>query len=216
MIFSSPDPLKKFSDELHVLAARFDEQTVTLQELIIALGARASALLAVILALPFCSPITIPGLSVPFGLVITVLAMRFALGLPPWLPARLLAVKLPPRFFRAVLEGASKFIGVIERQLHPRWLWLTETEALRRLHMAVVGAGALLLLLPLGGIPFTNTLPALVVVIGTLGVLERDGVAVATAYGFLVLTIIYFGVFAGVVVELAQRVLHGLGFCVLS
>jgi hypothetical protein len=52
----------------------------------------------------------------------------------------------------------------------------------------------------------------LVVVIGTLGVLERDGVAVATAYGFLVLTIIYFAVFAGVVVELAQRILHGLGF----
>jgi hypothetical protein len=212
VIPSSPDPLKKFSDELHVLAARFDEETVTLRELIAALGARASALLTVVLALPFCSPITIPGLSVPFGLVITVLAVRFALGLPPWLPARLLAVKLPPRFFRAVLNGASKFIGVIEQQLRPRWLWLTETEVLRRLHMAVVGAGALLLLLPLGGIPFTNTLPALVVVIGTLGVLERDGVAVATAYGFLILTILYFAVFAGVVVELTQRVLHGLGF----
>ena len=75
-----------------------------------------------------------------------------------------------------------------------------------------MGVGAVLLLLPIGGIPFTNTLPALVVVIGTLGVLERDGVAVATAYGFLVLTIIYFAVFAGVVVELGQRVFHGLGF----
>lgn len=212
MISSTNDPLKKFSEELRGLAARFNEQTVTLQELIATLGARASALLAVILALPFCSPITIPGLSVPFGLVITVLAARFALGLPPWLPARLLAVKLPPRFFRSVLEGASKFIGVIERQLRPRWLWLTKSETLRRLHMAMVGAGALLLLLPLGGIPFTNTLPALVVVIGTLGVLERDGVAITTAYGFLILTIIYFTVFAGVVVGLAQRVLHGLGF----
>jgi hypothetical protein len=45
-----------------------------------------------------------------------------------------------------------------------------------------------------------------------LGVLERDGVAVATAYGFLVLTIIYFAVFAGVLVELTQMVLHELGF----
>jgi hypothetical protein len=211
VISSSPDPVKKFSEELHALAARFHDQTITLRDLITALGARASALLVVILALPFCSPITIPGLSMPFGLVITVLAVRFALGLPPWLPARLLAVKLPPRFFQAVLEGASKFIGVIERQLRPRWLWLTETAALRRLHMAMVGIGAILLLLPLGGIPFTNTLPALVVVIGTLGVLERDGVAVATAYGFLLLTIIYFAVFAGVVVELAQKALHGLG-----
>lgn len=211
VIASSPDPLKKFSHELHALAERFVAQEVTLQAVMVALGARASALLAVILALPFCSPITIPGLSVPFGLVIMVLAARYALGLPPWLPARLLNVKLPPRFFRAVLEGASKFIGVIERQLRPRWPWLTQSEGLRRLHMAAVGAGAFLLLLPIAGIPFTNTLPALVVVIGTLGVLERDGVAVVTAYGFLVLTLIYFAVFAGVVVELGQRAWHGLG-----
>jgi len=165
----------------------------------------------VILALPFCSPITIPGLSVPFGIVIAVLAARFALGLPPWLPRRLLAVKLPPKFFRAVLEGASKFIGVIERQLRPRWLWLTEGAILRRLHMGLVCVGALLLLLPLGGIPFTNTLPALVVVIGALGVLERDGVAVTVAYGFLALTVVYFTVFAGVIIELGERALRALG-----
>ena len=212
MPMTEPDPLKKFSDELHALAARFAEQEVTLQEVIDALGARASALLMVILALPFCSPISIPGLSVPFGIVIAVLAARFALGLPPWLPHRLLAVKLPPKFFRAVLEGASKFIGVIERQLRPRWLWLTEGVMLRRLHMGLVCVGALLLLLPLGGIPFTNTLPALVVVIGALGVLERDGVAVTVAYGFLALTVVYFTVFAGVIIELGERALRALGF----
>lgn len=211
MPMTEPDPLKKFSDELHALAVRFAEQEVTLQEVIDALGARASALLMVILALPFCSPITIPGLSVPFGIVIAVLAARFALGLPPWLPRRLLAVKLPPKFFRAVLEGASKFIGVIERQLRPRWLWLTEGAILRRLHMGLVCVGALLLLLPLGGIPFTNTLPALVVVIGALGVLERDGVAVTVAYGFLALTVVYFTVFAGVIIELGERALRALG-----
>lgn len=211
MTQTESDPLKKFSDELHALAARFAEQQVTLQEVVDALGARASALLAVILALPFCSPISIPGLSVPFGMVIAVLAARFALGLPPWLPRRLLAVKLPPKFFRAVLEGASKFIGIIERQLRPRWLWMTESVRLRRLHMGLVCLGALLLLLPLGGIPFTNTLPALVVVIGTLGMLERDGVAVAVAYGFFLLTMVYFGVFAGVIIELVERALRALG-----
>ena len=207
-----PDPLKKFSDELHALAVLFREREVTLREVMDALGARASGLLAVILALPFCSPISIPGLSMPFGAVIALLAARFALGLPPWLPARLLAVKLPPKFFRAVLEGASKFIGVIERQLRPRWLWVTESAALRRLHMGLVCAGALLLLLPLGGIPFTNTLPALVVVIGTLGVMERDGAAVTAAYAILVATVAYFAVFAGVVVDLAERVWRWAGF----
>jgi len=78
--------------------------------------------------------------------------------------------------------------------------------------MGLVCLGALLLLLPLGGIPFTNTLPALVVVIGALGVLERDGVAVTVAYGFLALTVVYFTVFAGVIIELGERALRALGF----
>lgn len=211
MTTPTPDPLKKFSDELHALAERFQDHTVTLHEIIDALGARASALLIIILALPFCAPVMIPGLSTPFGLAILVLAGCFALGLPPWLPRRLLAVKLPPKFFRAVLEGASKLIGWIERRLRPRWLWLTEGKVMRFVHMGMVCAGSGLLLLPLGGIPFTNTLPALVIVIGMLGVMERDGAAVAVAYGFLVATVIYFGLYAAVVMEIIARIRQHLG-----
>jgi hypothetical protein len=199
------DPLRKLSEELHALAEQFRERKVTLREVMMTLGGRASGLMIVILALPFCSPISIPGLSVPFGAVIFVLGACFVAGRPPWLPQRLLAVELPPKFFRAVLEGASKFIGWIERRLHPRWAWATGSTAIMRVHGLVVCAGAGLLLLPLGGIPFTNMLPALVVVIGTLGMMERDGVAVGAAYGIFVATMVYFATFAGVVIELWEK-----------
>ena len=204
------DPLKKLSEELHQLAERFGAQAVTLHEVIAVLGARASGLLIIILALPFLAPISIPGLSVPFGIVILSIAARFALGLPPWLPARLLATRLPPRFFRAVLEGASKFIGWIERQLHPRWPWWTSSPVRLRLHAAMVGFCGFLLLLPLVGLPFTNTLPALVIIIGTLGMMERDGVAIFAAYGLLVVTLGYLGIFATVLVEVLERFQHWL------
>jgi hypothetical protein len=203
---TGPDPLRKLSEELHALAEQFRERTVTLREVMATLGTRASGLTIVILALPFCSPISIPGLSVPFGAVIFLLGACFVIGRPPWLPPRLLAVELPPKFFRMVLEGASKFIGWIERRLHPRWAWVTGTTAIMRLHGLLVCAGAGLLLLPLGGIPFTNMLPALVVVIGTLGMMERDGVAVAAAYGIFVSTLVYFATFAGVVIELFDKI----------
>ena len=206
------DPLKKLSAELHGLAAEFSEHPVTLREVIAVLGARASGLLCVILGLPFCAPISIPGLSVPFGAAIAVLALRLALGLPPWLPARLLDRRLPPKFFRAVLEGASKFIGWIERRLRPRWLWLTHSPGLRRAHALMVFFAALLLLLPLGGIPFTNTLPALAVVIGTLGVMERDGVAVAAGHAFLVATLVYFATFGALLVQLVEKFTRWAGW----
>lgn len=207
---AAPDPLKKLSVELHQLAEEFAEHKVTLHEVMAVLGARASGLLIIILALPFCAPITIPGLSVPFGMVILFIAARFALGLPPWLPKRLLATELPPRFFRAVLEGASKFIGWIELRLKPRWPWWTASPARIRLHSAMVGFCGFLLLLPLVGIPFTNTLPGLVIVIGMLGMMERDGVAIAGAYVLLGATLCYFGLFAGVVIELLKRAQHWL------
>jgi hypothetical protein len=202
---TGPDPLRKLSEELHALAEEFRERKVTLQEVMGTLGGRASGLMIVILALPFCSPISIPGLSVPFGAVIFVLGACFVGGRPPWLPRRLLAVQLPPKFFRAVLEGASKFIGWIERRLHPRWTWVTGSTAIMRVHGLLVCAGAAVLLLPLGGIPFTNMFPALVVVVGTLGMMERDGVAVAAAYGIFGATLVYFATFAGVVIELFAK-----------
>ena len=206
---TGPDPLRKLSDELHALAEEFRERKVTLREVMTTLGGRASGLMIVILALPFCSPITIPGLSMPFGAVILLLSACYVVGRPPWLPERLVAVELPPKFFRMVLEGASKFIGWIERRLHPRWAWVTGTTALMRMHGLLVCAGAVLLLLPLGGIPFTNTLPALAVVIGTLGMMERDGAAVAAAYGLLLATLVYFATFAGVVIELFEKARAG-------
>ena len=205
---TEPDPLRTLSDELHALAERFLEQTVTLQEVMTILGARASGLMIVILALPFCSPISIPGLSMPFGLVILVLGGCYVVGRPPWLPQRLLAVELPPKFFRMVLEGASKFIRWIEGQLRPRWHWVTGSTALLRVHGLLVCTGAFLLLLPLGGIPFTNTLPALIVVLGTLGMMERDGVVVVAAYGLFLATLVYFVTFAGMAIELFERGRH--------
>jgi hypothetical protein len=163
--------------------------------------------LVLILALPFCAPITIPGLSTPFGLVIAFIAGRFALGLAPWLPKRLLAVKLPPRFFKTVINGTERLVGWIERHLHVRWNWLTGTPARLRFHSWYVCVAALLLALPLGGIPFTNTLPGLAVFIGMLGIMERDGLAILFGYALLVGTIIYFGTFAAMFVGLMHHVI---------
>jgi hypothetical protein len=51
----------------------------------------------------------------------------------------------------------------------------------------------------------------LVIVFGMLGVMERDGVAVVAAYGFLVATVVYFALFATAVIELISRLRQHLG-----
>jgi len=55
---------------------------------------------------------------------------------------------------------------------------------------------AALLMLPLGVVPLTNTLPAWAVLVLAVGMLQRDGVFVAAGYGLVVATIIWFSVLA--------------------
>lgn len=207
---SSPtDPLRRLSDDLHALATAFSDHAVTVGEVMDKLGARASALLIVLCALPFTAPVSIPGLSVPFGLVILILALRFSAGLPPWLPLRLRAVKLPPRFFARVLEAGSKVVGWIERQLRPRWDWVSDAPWKNRLHTLVVAASASLLLLPVPPVvPFTNTLPALVIVVLTMSVLERDGFGIAAGHALFVGTLGYFAFWATVIIEASRRLIE--------
>lgn len=208
----APEPLRRLSNDLHALAQGFRDHAVTLGEVMDTLGARASAMLIVICALPFCSPITIPGLSTPFGLVILTLALRLALGLPPWLPSRLRRVDLPPKFFAKVLEAGSKVVGWIERKLQTRWVWLSDAPWKLGLHALIIAAAAILLLLPLPPVPpFTNTLPALVIVVLTMSLLEKDGFGILAGHALFVFTVGYFAFWAKVIIEAIQHLLARFG-----
>ncbi len=202
---SAPD--HALGEALGELAARFAGRPTPLGEVLDALGARASALLVVICALPFSTPISIPGLSTPFGLVILLLAARYFAGLPPWLPDRLRRVVLPPTFLANMLSASAKLVGWLERRLRPgRLAALADAEWKLRLHTAVVILSALLLMIPLPPLPpFTNTLPALVAVVMTFAALKRDGAGVLAGYGIFLFTVGYFVFWGAIVVETFRR-----------
>ena len=182
---------KSLSGELRDLAAEFKLHAVPIREVFAVLQERAYTLLMIMLALPFCAPVSIPGLSTPLGLVIALVAARYALGLPPWLPDRLLKVKLPPKFFGTLLTVAGKVIGFLERALIPRWRWMTATPLLIRLHAVMICLAAITLLIP-APIPLSNLFPGLAILLGAAGVMERDGLAVFAGYVFMVIGIAYF------------------------
>ncbi len=182
---------QSLSTELHELAERFRHQAITVEEVIGVLGERAYTLLMILFALPFSSPVTLPGMSVPLGLMIAIMAGRFALGLPPWLPEKLRRTVLTPGFFRRLLEGASRIIRLIERVLRGRLPVLTATTRLVRLHAMMVCIAGCILLIP-APIPFSNTLPAFGVLLGAAGVMERDGLAILAGYVFTALGAAYF------------------------
>jgi len=201
------------AEELRLLAQQVPEHAITLGELMTTLGARVTALLIMICALPFCSPITIPGLSTPFGLVIAVLAGRYAAGHAPWLPQRLQRVVLPPKTLAKVLAAGGKVIGWIEVRMKARWLWVVDAHWKLRLHAIVIVLAALVMTVPLPPFPpLTNTLPALTIVLLTMSTLEKDGIGILAGHSLFLGTLIYFAFWGAVIWEGFHRVADKFGF----
>ncbi|MDR1282244.1 MAG: exopolysaccharide biosynthesis protein [Opitutaceae bacterium] len=168
---------------------------VTLADVIATLRGRAYTLLLILLALPFITPIPLPGLSTPFGAAIAIIAFRLMLGQRPWLPEWLRKKRLPPGFFGRVFSATGKIVRFLEKFLRPRPGLLTEQEWLRRAHALLIFVCALVLLLPLP-VPFSNSFPAWTILLAAGGLLERDSRAIVCAYAVAAAGVVFF-VFLG-------------------
>ncbi len=181
-----------FSRELRDLALQFGDRPVPVSDLLRATQGRGFHLLLLCLSFPFVTPIPLPGLSAPVGLTVALVGARLAMGRKPWLPQRLLARELPPRFLKNLLKAASRLVAVLEICLRPRLTFLNEALVFRRLAGFLILLSGLLLLLPLP-LPFCNSLPALTVLLLAAGALERDGIAFLVGCFMFALTAAYFG-----------------------
>jgi hypothetical protein len=188
-----PDPAhpRRLSEELAMILREFEVETVTLREVMGLLHGRGFVLLVLLLALPFCTPVPLPGLSTPFGLIIVIVGARIALGAKPWLPSRLLDTRLSPRIFAKVFAFTRKIILAFERLLRPRMLWVTSTARREQLHGVPIVICALMLLLPLP-VPFSNVVPAWGVMLTAGGLLERDGAFIIAGYVASLITVAFF------------------------
>ena len=191
IVAADPAHPRKLSEELALILREFEVETVTLREVLGLLHGRGYVLLVMLLALPFCTPVPLPGLSTPFGLIIMIIGVRLAFGAKPWLPARLLNTRLPPKIFARVFAFTRKIILGFERLLRLRLLWLTATAGRLQIHAVPIVICATMLLLPLP-IPFSNVIPAWGIILIAGGLLERDGAFILGGYVATLITLAFF------------------------
>lgn len=200
---------RKLSEELADLRVRAGERAVTLREVLYVLGGRGYLLLVLLLALPFITPIPLPGLSVPFGLAIALIALRLSLGQRPLLSKNLQRKELPAGFIARLFNVAEKILRFLEKLLRPRISFLTDTPLLVQMHAVLMLLAAVALLLPLP-IPFTNSFPAWAILLVAAGLLERDGVFILAAYVVFSAGVCYFVFLGEAATALVQELLHWL------
>ncbi len=123
----------------------------------------------------------------------------------PWLPERVRHMHLSGRFWRILLRTAEQALRWGRRITRPRLAGLVIGPRARRLAGLLIALNGFLLAVPLPGFPFSNTLPALVVLLLCLGELEEDGLMVLLSLVMLALTLAYFGFLGWLVYTLGDQ-----------
>jgi hypothetical protein len=190
------DPNRKLSATLTNVADSLPPQSVTLRDLLQLIGEQGLLLLCVFLCLPFLIPVSIPGVSTVFGLAIIFIGIGIILNRLPWFPQMILNRPISTDRLKDVLKRSVRVISRFERLIRPRWAVLTGGTGVNRLNGCALVLGGVLLMFPLGLVPFSNTLPALAILFLALGMLERDGGCILAGYLMNIVTIIYFTVLA--------------------
>jgi hypothetical protein len=186
-------PPRRLSEDLEGLLSEAAGRSLTIGELEEVLKGRGFALFLMILALPFATPIAVPGLSVPFGIVIIILGLRILFGMKPSLPGFILRRQVPYHMLEKIVGFGLKLCRKLEKLVRPRMHFLQRWPGMINLIGLAIASGGFLLSLPLPPlIPFSNMIPAVSVLLLTAGLMERDGLLVLFGHLLNIAGWIYF------------------------
>lgn len=191
-VAAHPDkPARRFSETLRAIESRAEHGPVTLGELRDLCGNQGHGFLAIFLVLPFLQPIPLPGLSSAIGVLLVILGVFVALRRPPWIPSRFARAELKPDAVLRICSSLEKLLSALEHVVRPRQPWLFSHRWFRLTNGVLWMVHAFLFALPLP-IPFSNAMPALVVLLLALGILEEDLRVIVIAYAAALVTLLFF------------------------
>ncbi len=187
----------RLSEELESLLAIAPGQPMKLRTVVEHLHFRGLPALIVLLCVPFLFPVTIPGLSIPFGVAIALCGLRLGLGHSFWMPDFLLRREISYDLLQKLVGSAAKFYRKVEKLVRPRMHFLQRWPGMINLMGFMIMIGGILLSLPIPPpFPLTNTIPGLAIIFMALGIMERDGVCTLIGYGFALLGLCYVSLIA--------------------
>ncbi|MBE9018660.1 exopolysaccharide biosynthesis protein [Chroococcidiopsidales cyanobacterium LEGE 13417] len=152
-----------------------EQEYVSLGELVVELGDRAYGSLLVICALPEALPLPVAGVSAIIAIPLMLVSAQLSLGFSrPYLPKWLAKRRWKQKNLAKVVEKGLNYLAKAEKIVRPRWGFITSRLAQRLLGLFIL-LMAIIIALP---IPLGNMLPAIAIVVISLGMSEGDGLLV--------------------------------------
>lgn len=176
---------------MDLLQEEASQGDLTLRRVFDLLGEEGHAMLMLFLCLPFLQPIPIPGLSTPLGFLISAVAFFLYRNRPPWLPKKFENLKISAEVLLRVSQVAENIWTQATKVICPRMTFFHDQWIFRTVNLWVVVGNAALLSLPLP-IPFSNTVPAVAIILSAIGHMERDGLFILFSYLWCLITVSFF------------------------
>jgi hypothetical protein len=185
-------------ERLQAVMDRLPVGGVTLVEIRDLIGPDGLMLLTAFLTLIFMVPVSIPGVSTIFGGAILLIGVSRLSGQTLWLPKSFEKRMVSTEKLRTAFNRGLVWLHRLERVSRPHRLkWLTSEGLIGVANDLGLVLGAVLLMMPFGLIPLSNTLPGLALLLLAVGILQRDGVCILLGHVMNVVTLIYFAVLIG-------------------
>lgn len=186
---------ESLAEKMQATMDRLPPEGVTLVEIRDLIGREGMMLLTAFLTIIFLVPVSIPGVSTVFGGGILLLSISRLVNRPLWLPDRLKRRPVSSEKLRAGMAKGMHWFKRLERVSKPRRMrGLTSGGFMGVVNNLALILGAVLLMMPFGLIPFSNTLPAVALLFFAIGLLQRDGVCILLGHLMNIATIAYFAI----------------------
>ena len=114
------DATEKISDALRRLLREAHGRPLMIREMVEILHGRGLQFVVILLCLPFLAPVTIPGVSIPFGLAIALCGLRIAFGHKPWLPGFVLNRRVWYAVLEKMVHFGCRIYEKVEKVVRPR------------------------------------------------------------------------------------------------
>jgi hypothetical protein len=185
---------ESLGEKIETIIEKLPPTEVTLVEIMDIVGADSLLLLTVFLSLIFLVPVSIPGVSTVFGSAILLIGITRLFSRKLWLPEKIGTRKLSAEKLREGFKKALTWFHRLEKVSKPHRLrGLTSKGLMTALNNLSFILAAILLMMPFGLIPFSNTLPAIALIFLAIGMMQQDGVSILFGNLSNIATLAYFG-----------------------
>ena len=186
------DATERISDGLRRLLREAAGRPLMIREMVEILHGRGLQFVVILLCLPFLTPVTLPGISIPFGLAIALCGLRIAFGHKPWLPAFVLNRRISYSVLEKMVHFGCKIYERVEKVIRPRLGFFLSGPGMGMVTGVAIALSGIFLSLPIPPpFPLTNTIPGFAIIFLSLGLMERDGGLILCGYVLTLISAIY-------------------------